>query len=74
MTGPPENRPLLRVVRGDPTPQELAALVAVVAACRVTAGGDRPRPPRSRWADPAARIRRRLPHGQDAWRASARPR
>ncbi|HEX3296394.1 MAG TPA: acyl-CoA carboxylase epsilon subunit, partial [Nocardioides sp.] len=27
-----EAAPVLRVVRGDPTPEELAALVAVVAA------------------------------------------
>ena len=28
----PAGRPYLRVVRGDPTPEELAALVAVVMA------------------------------------------
>ncbi len=34
---PRGDRPLLRIVRGDPTPEELAALVAVLAAA--SAGG-----------------------------------
>ncbi|MBO0829632.1 MAG: acyl-CoA carboxylase subunit epsilon [Streptosporangiales bacterium] len=68
---PEADRPLLRVVRGDPSPEELAALVTVVAARR--AAGEPPRPPRSRWADPAARMRHRLAHGRDAWRTSTRP-
>ncbi|HEX6446774.1 MAG TPA: acyl-CoA carboxylase subunit epsilon [Streptosporangiales bacterium] len=68
-----DERPLLRVVRGDPSPVELAALVTVVAVRRA-AGGEPPRPPRSRWADPAARMRRPLAHGPGAWRTSARPR
>lgn len=66
------DRPLLRVVRGEPSPEELAALVTVVAARRAS-GGEPPRPPRSRWADPSARMRHRLAHGPDAWRTSARP-
>lgn len=68
-----EAGPLLRVVRGEPTSEELAALVTVLLARRAT-GGEPPRPPRSRWADPAARMRRPLTHGPDAWRASAHPR
>ncbi|WP_344204248.1 acyl-CoA carboxylase epsilon subunit, partial [Aeromicrobium alkaliterrae] len=31
-TTPEPQKPALRVVKGDPTPEELAALVAVVAA------------------------------------------
>jgi len=37
-------RPLLRVVRGDATPEEIAAVVAVLAA---RGGGDAPARPRS---------------------------
>ena len=62
-------RPVLRVVRGDPTPEELAALVAVLAA----RSGDEPAPapePRSLWRDPAALVRRPLAPGRGAWRAS----
>jgi hypothetical protein len=62
--------PLLRVVRGNPTPEELAALIAVVA----TRGGGEParEPVRSLWARPS--VRTALPHGPGAWRASALPR
>ena len=63
-------RPLLRVVRGDPTPEELAALIAVVSA----RGGDveEPAPPRSLWGRPA--LRPTLHPGPGAWRASTLPR
>ncbi|HEX5402387.1 MAG TPA: acyl-CoA carboxylase subunit epsilon [Pseudonocardiaceae bacterium] len=68
-----ETRPLLRVVRGTPDDEELAALTIVVAA--LAAG--RPAPPaapRSRWADRSALVRQPLPFGPGAWRASGRPR
>ena len=64
-------RPLLRVVRGNPTPEELAALVAVVAS-RSAAPEPEPAPP-SRWASRARQLRRPLPHGPGAWRASGLP-
>jgi Acyl-CoA carboxylase epsilon subunit len=68
-------RPLLRVVRGEPTPQELAALVTVLAvrATAVPAGGSGSEPVRSAWQDRARYLRTTLPHGTGAWRASARP-
>ncbi len=76
-TGPesePETRPALRIIRGDATPEEVAALVAVVtgisaAAAAATAG---PRP-RSEWASPARMVRRPVTAGRGAWRASALP-
>jgi len=44
--------PMLRVVKGDPTPEELAALVAVVAAAAGGgAGQDGGQRPLSRWGD-----------------------
>lgn len=69
-----EDRPLLRVVRGTPDDDELAALTAVVAgmsgrAQRTPAAA----PQRSRWADRSALVRRPLPFGPDAWRASGLP-
>ncbi len=72
-------RPLLRVVRGEPDDEELAALTAVVAA---TASQPEPsmsqpstsQPSRSAWADPAHRLRAPLRPGPGAWRASALPR
>ena len=69
----PDERPLLRVVKGEPTPEELAALVAVVAArasaSLVPPAGQRQTP----WAAPERRLRRSLAPASGAWRASAWP-
>jgi hypothetical protein len=67
-------RPTLKVIRGDATPEEIAALLAVVAAR--SAGDDGPvrRPkPTSAWTDRAALARRPVRPGPGAWRASAWP-
>jgi len=64
--------PFLRVVRGEPADDELAALVAVLAA-RTAAPSTVDTPPRSAWADPASRLRRPLHPGPAAWRRSALP-
>jgi hypothetical protein len=67
-----ERRALFRVVRGTPSDEELAALMVVLLAA---AAPDAPPPPeRSAWTDPAARMRRPLPAGPNAWRASGLPR
>jgi hypothetical protein len=59
----------LKVVRGDATPEEVAALVAVLAAR--SGGGSVPPEERSLWARP--QVRRALPApGPGAWRAAAR--
>jgi hypothetical protein len=70
----PGGRPLFRVVRGDATPEEIAALVAVLAA----RGGEdeAPGPPRSvenGWSDRSRQLRRPLFPGPGAWRASGLP-
>jgi hypothetical protein len=67
-----QQRPLLRVVRGDATPEELAALVAVVAALG-SAGGEPPRPRVPEWSAHHRKMRRSLPHGPGGWRSSALP-
>jgi acyl-CoA carboxylase epsilon subunit len=65
--------PTLRVVRGTPTPEELAVVAAVVAAASGAAADEpAPEPRRGRWNDPAARHRRDWLPGPGAWRASAR--
>jgi len=65
--------PLLRITRGAPTPEEVAAVTALVAAASAGGGGSEPdRPLRGRWNDPAALHRRPLLPGPGAWRASAR--
>ncbi len=47
-----DDQPLVRVERGNPTPEELAALVAVVAARRAASGGEDAQAPTkaNRWA------------------------
>ncbi len=70
-TGPePEVRvPYLRVVRGDATPEEIAALLVALRSAAPAA----PKPPRKRdnWRKP--RLRTPPPPGAGAWRASALP-
>jgi hypothetical protein len=88
-SGPPAsqpdeaNSPRLRLVRGDASPEELAALVAVLAAAGGVAEDADPGDPhslavgrktQSRWSSPRRMVRLTPPHGQGAWRASARPR
>jgi Acyl-CoA carboxylase epsilon subunit len=66
-----DETPALRIVSGSPTPEELAALTAVVAAA---SGGEEPPAPRATrgsWSDPAAQRRVALIPGPNAWRASA---
>ncbi|MGI8701796.1 MAG: acyl-CoA carboxylase subunit epsilon [Nocardioidaceae bacterium] len=64
--------PLLRVVRGDPTAEELAALVAVLSARADSTGrAAGPAAPQSAWAAPRLRTRRPLHPRPDEWRRSA---
>ncbi|GAA3190243.1 MULTISPECIES: acyl-CoA carboxylase subunit epsilon [Streptomyces] len=68
---------MIKVVRGNPTPEELAAALAVVQVRAAAAGSAEPEAaPVSEWSDPAARIpARRTPHpGPRAWRTSYWPR
>jgi hypothetical protein len=68
-------RPLLTVVRGGPTPEQLAALVAVVtarASAAETAAAETAAAARPLWAAPV--LRSPLSHGPGAWRASGLPR
>jgi Acyl-CoA carboxylase epsilon subunit len=67
-------RPVLRVVRGDPTDEELAALTVAVAALARGPSATPAPAPRSRWADRASLLRKVLHPGPGAWRASASPR
>jgi hypothetical protein len=65
----PASKPLLRVVKGDPTPEELAALVAVIAARNAAPAPKRKT--RSEWSHPAHQMRGLHRRGPDAWRRSA---
>ncbi len=61
----------LRLVRGEATPEELAAVVALLMARSGVEPAAAP-PARSLWALP--QLRSPLSHGPEAWRASALPR
>ena len=65
--------PLLRVVRGAPTAEELAALTVVVAALSQRRERRRPAPVGA-WADPGHAHRRALRPGPGGWRAAGEAR
>ena len=48
-----DESPILRVVRGEPTPEELAVVTAACQRCRGEADDATP-PLRGRWNDPAS--------------------
>jgi hypothetical protein len=64
-------RPVLRLVRGDATPEEIAAIVAVFAA-HAAAAVPAPRPPRSVWADRGYAMRVTPAAGTGGWRRAGR--
>jgi hypothetical protein len=65
----------LRIVKGNPSDEEVAALVAVVSSLG-SGSAEEPaeEPARSAWSDRRALVREQLPHGPGAWRAAGFPR
>lgn len=61
---------MIKIVRGEPTPEELAAIVAVIAAKASGGGAPAPAPAQSEWNAPARLVRTPLRPGPGAWRAS----
>ncbi|MFL6164211.1 MAG: acyl-CoA carboxylase subunit epsilon [Jatrophihabitantaceae bacterium] len=65
-----DNEPFLRIVSGDPSPAELAAVTVVLTA--LARGGARSDlPTAGGWSDLSLRIRRVPAPGPGAWRNSA---
>jgi hypothetical protein len=64
----PTSQPILRIVRGEPTAEELAVVTALVSAAAGVAEGPKP-PVRGRWNDPVRSLRQPLYPGYGAWRA-----
>jgi hypothetical protein len=74
-----DDEPLIRVVKGDPTPAEFAALVAVISAKLNSAPAAEPDDSAAwhaapRWSAYWRSTRQPLRPGPGAWRASALPR
>ena len=70
--GGDDSRPLLRVLTPNTTPEEIAAIVAVLAA--VGSSEAPARRPVSQWASYRRRLTPVVPNGPGAWRGSALPR
>ncbi|RZU53730.1 acyl-CoA carboxylase epsilon subunit-like protein [Krasilnikovia cinnamomea] len=64
----------INVVRGDPSAEELAAVVTVLLSATVTADPARDRPQTSAWAAPHRVLRTAHAYGRVGWRASSFPR
>jgi Acyl-CoA carboxylase epsilon subunit len=66
--------PRLTIVRGDPTPEEVAALVTVLTARLRPAGHAKAgEAPRYGWSSRSRMLRIPISRGPGAWRASALP-
>ena len=79
-TGPatvaaPAPGPVLAFARGNPSGEQIAAVVAVLAARTAwPAGATQARETRSEWSARSRLLRAPLPRGPGGWRASALPR
>lgn len=65
-------RPALRIVNADATPEEVAAIVAVLSALQAAPAPEPRRTPE--WSAHHRTVRRTLPHGPGGWRSSSLPR
>jgi hypothetical protein len=71
VTGP---GPVLRVIRGDATPDEIAAVVAALLVASAASDAPPPaRPAPSAWSDRSRLLRRPVHPGPGAWHRSALP-
>jgi hypothetical protein len=62
---------VVRIVRGEPSAEELAALTALLAASGGAGESSEPPPPvRGRWNDPAHSMRQSWPVGPGGWRSA----
>jgi Acyl-CoA carboxylase epsilon subunit len=65
----------IRIERGEPTPEELAAVLAVLAAAGAGRESAAPSPaPESRWTDRSRYVRGPVSPAPNGWRAAGFPR
>ena len=67
-------RPVLKLIKGNATEEELAALITVIAAMSTGAGQEKSAKPKSEWSAHHRKVRVTLRHGRGAWGASGLPR
>lgn len=77
MTSDPNDAPGTEPARtieivGDATPEQVAALVAVLSAAAGGAAAEAPARHTSAWSAPAAKVRRPVAPGPGAWQRSLR--
>jgi Acyl-CoA carboxylase epsilon subunit len=70
----PEQRPHLRVVKGDASPEEVAAVVAVLHVIGAAIAAPASSAPRSEWSAQHRKTRATFPAGPGGWRSSSLPR
>jgi len=64
--------PAIVVVKGDPTPEEIAAVVVAITSLRAVGSG-RPVPQMSQWSAYWRGLRAPVAPGPGSWRQSGRP-
>jgi hypothetical protein len=69
----PQRQPVLSVLRGEPTPAELAAVLVVLVSRQQAQPAD-PGKRLSLWSSPGQTLQAPLFPGPGAWRASGLPR
>ncbi|GIH70466.1 acyl-CoA carboxylase subunit epsilon [Sphaerimonospora thailandensis] len=74
MTGSPTaEEPFVKIVRGAATPEEVAALVAALAAIPAIPGPEAGVRKSANWRNSAYQTRGPLPYGPGAWRSAFFP-
>ncbi len=73
MTERDEPRPPLFAITGDASPEEVAALTAVLQGLAAADAGPQQAKPVPAWSAPARAVRRPVRHGLGGWRASSLP-
>ena len=72
----PDGPPALSIVKGNPSAEEIAAVVVAVVAARNAPAGQASvaGPIQSGWSSRSRLLRQPMVHGSGGWRASALPR
>jgi acyl-CoA carboxylase epsilon subunit len=73
MTSPGDQDPLVSVVKGSPTEDELAAVMIVLSAQFAQPRHEEAAPARSGWSAYWRTVRSPIQPGPSAWRMSGRP-